>query len=135
MRILLREHRTITIRTYSVPDLEESQGLFTSIELICGSTGSCAAHALTWRSRPCMALGQWIQQHWLQIVAEIATEHPNVVTRLLWPCTRCFVDNVTQSHSTPPYKVHGPMQQECNHSVLPHAHTSRAQPTSAACMG
>ena len=55
------------------------------------------------RSRPCMALGKWIQQ-WLQIVAEIATEHPNVVTRLLWPCTRCFVDNRTQSHSTPPYK-------------------------------
>ena len=99
----MREHRTIAIRTYSVPDLEESQGLFTSIELICGSTGSCAAHALTWRSRPCMALGEWIQQ-WLQIVAEIATEHPNVVTRLLWPCTRCFVDNLTQSHSTPPYK-------------------------------
>ncbi len=49
MRILLREHRTIAIRTYSVPDLEESQGLFTSIERICGSTGSCAAHALTWR--------------------------------------------------------------------------------------
>ena len=72
MRILLREHRTITIRTYSVPDLEESQGLFTSIELICGSTGSCAAHALTWCSRPCMALGKWIQQHWLQIVPEIA---------------------------------------------------------------
>ena len=103
MRILLREHRTIAIRTYSVPDLEESQGLFTSIERICGSTGSCAAHALTWRSRPCMALGEWIQQ-WLQIVAEIVTEHPNVVTRLVWPCTRCFVDNVTQSHSTPPYK-------------------------------
>ena len=55
------------------------------------------------RSRPCMALGEWIQQ-WLQIVAEIVTEHPNVVTRLLWPCTRCFVDNRTQSHSTPPYK-------------------------------
>ena len=104
MRILLREHRTIAIRTYSLPDLEESQGLFTSIERICGSTGSCAAHALTWRSRPCMALGEWIQQHWLQIVAEIATEHPNVVTRLLWPCTHCFVDNRTQSHSTPPYK-------------------------------
>ena len=36
MRILLRpgEHRTIAIRTYSVPDLEESQGLFTSIEVI-----------------------------------------------------------------------------------------------------
>jgi len=63
-----REHRTIAIRTYSVPDLEESQGLFTSIERICGSTGSCAAHALTWRSRPCMALGEWIEQ-WLQIVA------------------------------------------------------------------
>ena len=98
-----RKHRTIAIRTYSVPDLDESQGLFTSIERICGSTGSCAAHALTWRSRPCMALGEWIRQ-WLQIVAEIATEHPNVVTRLLWPCTRCFVDNRTQSHSTPPYK-------------------------------
>ena len=56
MRILLREHRTIAIRTYSVPDLEESQGLFTSIERICGSTGSCAAHALTWRLRPCVAL-------------------------------------------------------------------------------
>ena len=112
MRILLRGHRTIAIRTYSVPDLEESQGLFTSIERIGGSTGSCAAHALTWRSRPCMALGKWIQQ-WLQIVAEIVTEHPNVVTRLLWPCTRCFVDNLSQSHPTPPYKGKWAMTSKC----------------------
>ena len=134
MRILLREHRTIAIRTYSVPDLEESQGLFTSIERICGSTGSCAAHALTWRSRPCMALGKWIQQHWLQIVAEIATEHPNVVTRLLWPCTRCFVDNSITLNPALQRRM-GQCKKECNHSVLPHAHTSRAQPTPAACMG
>ena len=133
MRILLRGHRTIAIRTYSLPDLEESQGLFTSIERICGSTGSCAAHALTWRSRPCMALGEWIQQ-WLQIVAEIATEHPNVVTRLLWPCTRCFVDNSITLNPALQRRM-GQCNKECNHSVLPHAHTSRTQPTPAACMG